>query len=794
MYQLDKFRRKKDCLKYYMPFGRIVEPGVVVNKDGSLLSVFQFRGSDLDSEIKEQLAALTVQMNHIFLLFGTGWVFYFEAQRKPSTAYEPDVFFPEETTKAIDEERKALFSSGTYYESDYYASVYWKPPLDAEGRAKDLVVEGKTKRAACAADHVAYFLNHVRKLYEAFLYLQLPEVRWLSQEELLTYLHFIVSGKNHRVKVPDVPLLLDSFLYDTPLTGGIEPMLGDLHMRVVVPTSFTSESQFGMFNALNRLDFPYRWVTRFYFVDKQEMLSELDTFLRRWKGKEKSFRQMIYEFLKGFSDPTQFNPNAREKVNEVSAAGHALEADEVGYGFYSCMVILLDQNKEAVEKKAKMVEQTLIHLGFDALIETVNVLEAWVGSIPGAVNYHIRRPLVSTGNLIHCMPISDIWAGQRRNFYLDAPALLYTQTDGSTPFRLNLHIGDVGHTLMIGPTGAGKSVHLNLIAAQFCKYRNAKVFIFDKGASSRVMTAAVGGNFYDLGNEEASDISFQPLAGIDDDQERAWVQEWLYDFIRKENVMVTPEVKKTVEIALVSIAKLPVRYRTMTTLVATVQNPDLKITLHPLTLEGAYGKIFDSDSDDLKFTNWQVFEMETLMKNQAILSPALLYIFHRIEQQLTGTEPVLINLDEYWACMKHAEFAQKTEEWLRELRKKNASVVFATQGLSEIVGSPIFNTVLENCKSMIFLPNSKAAEQKTREMYQAFGLNDQQITMIAAAVPKKQYYYTSEIGSRLYDLVLGKEALAYCAVSAEDQIACKKILAQYGREGFVKRWRAYKGL
>lgn len=793
MYNQKKFERKRDSLKYYMPFGRILEQGVVVNKDGGLLRSFQFRGPDLDSAVMEQLAALTVQLNHIFLMFGSGWVVYFEAQRRPSTAYGTDVYFPDPVTKAIDDERKALFSSGTYFESDYYATLYWKPPLDAEGKAKAFIIEGKERRSISAAEHITYFLNFTEKLFEAFSYLHLPDIHWLEQDEIITYLHSVVSDTYHPVNMPPMSMLLDSVLYDSPLTGGMEPMLGDHHLRAVVPLSYMSQSQFGMFNALNRLDFSYRWVTRFYFTDKQEMLSELGSLSRRWQSKLKTFRQIIREFIYGFSDPTQVNRNAQERINEVAAAEHALEADEVGYGYYSSMIILLDRDKEAVEKKAKIVEQTLLNLGMGAKTEDLNAMEAWLGSVPGAVYHHIRRPVLSTGNLIHCMPISDIWAGQRRNYHLNGPALIYAQTDGSTPFRLNLHVGDVGHTLIVGPTGAGKSVQLNLIAAQFRKYKNAKVFYFDKGASSRVLTAAVGGNFYDIGNERENDISFQPLAGIDDEGERAWVQEWLFDYIRKENVVVTPELKKAVEAALVSVANLPVKYRTMTTLVATIQDHALKTTLHPLTLAGSYGRIFDSDKDNLSFTDWQVFEMSTLMKNQAILSPALFYIFHRIEQQLTGKDPVLINLDECWVYMQHPEFAKKMEEWLRELRKKNASVVFATQGLAEIIESPILNTVLESCKSMIFLPNAKAVEKKTKEMYDSFGLNDQQIALIASAVPKKQYYYTSPIGSRLYDLVLGPEALSYCAVSAADQLECKRILAAYGKETFVMHWKKYKG-
>ena len=143
-----------------------------------------------------------------------------------------------------------------------------------------------------------------------------------------------------------------------------------------------------------------------------------------------------------------------------------------------------------------------------------------------------------------------------------------------------------------------------------------------------------------------------------------------------------------------------------------------------------------------------------LMATPAIVGSTLMYIFHRIEQSLTGA-PTLIILDECWVFFDNEQFAQKIREWLKVLRKANASVVFATQSLTDIVESPIFSTVLESCPSQIFLPNDKALEESLKEKYFMFGLNQRQVEIIAGAVKKKQYYYVSPLGCRLYDLALG---------------------------------------
>jgi len=183
------------------------------------------------------------------------------------------------------------------------------------------------------------------------------------------------------------------------------------------------------------------------------------------------------------------------------------------------------------------------------------------------------------------------------------------------------------------------------------------------------------------------------------------------------------------------------------------------------------------------------------MATPAIVGPTLMYIFHRIEQSLTGA-PTLIILDEAWVFLDHEQFAQKIREWLKVLRKANASVVFATQSLTDIVESPIFSTVLESCPSQIFLPNDKALEESMKEKYFMFGLNQKQVEIIASAIRKRDYYYVSPLGCRLYDLALEHcpLSLAYVAVNKADNIKANEILTKYERKEFNRRWLEYRNI
>lgn len=779
-------------LKYTLPWGRIIyDPAIVLNKDGSIQATWSYRGPDLDSTVVEQLSIMTQQLNSVFMNLGTDCVLYFEAQRHASTNYETDSYFPDKVTRAMDDERRKFFSKGYHFESEYYCTLYWVPPNDNEGLMKEMVIEGHSHKEVSVNENIQMFAAIADKIYSTFDTLRM-QPHYLSPDEMLTYLHSIVSDVPRRMKMPKEPLLLDHFLSDTPLYGGIEPRLGKKHIRIITPTTYLRNTVFGMFKGLNQMDFEYRWVTRFYCLSKKDILSDLDGVRRIWNSNKKSMIAIAKEQF--FNTWEKENTNAVIKTNEVEDAITAVEADVTSYGYFSSVVVVTDEDYDMVERKAKYIEQMLVNLGFGAKIEGLNSVDAWLGSLPGNVGRFVRRPICSCGNLIHMMPISDIWAGNARNKHLGGPPLIYTQTSGSTPFRLSLHVGDLGHAFIVGPTGAGKSVHLNLIAASFRKYKNARLFIFDKGGSSAALTAGVGGKFYDLGNE-SKHICFQPLAHIDDTVERQWALEWLCDFITSENMVLTPKHKSLLWDALNIVASYEEQSdRRMTILVNAVQSQELKTALMPLTMSGAYGMMFDSDTDSLDLTSWQTFEMEKIMQTPSIVGTVLMYIFHRIEQSLKG-DPSLILLDECWALLDNEQFAQKIRKWLKELRKYNASVVFATQSLADITNSKIFNAILESCPSQIFLPNDKALEENMQKVYEGFGLNSKQIETIAQAIPKKHYYYVSPLGARLYDLALEHcpLSLAYLAVNKADTNKALEIINEHGvGENFNKYWMEYR--
>ncbi|WPZ35859.1 conjugal transfer protein TrbE [Thalassobaculum sp. OXR-137] len=797
MLNIGEYRNKADRLADLLPWVALIAQGVVLNKDGSFQRTFRFRGPDLESATEAELVGLCARANNALKRLGSGWALFFDAERLEAQHY-PSSEFRDAASWLVDEERRAAFEEGRqgqHFESRYHLTLLYMPPPDAQARTENALLERDRKGEGAGGirnwrQELARFgeeTERVLDLLSGFL----PEIRALDDTETLTFLHGTISTKRHPVNVPETLMYLDGVLVDTPLTGGLEPMLGEKHLRTLTILGFPNTTRPGILDALNHQDFAYRWVTRFIPLDKTAATKVLTRLRRQWFAKRKSITAVLREVLTNEAAPL-VDSDADNKALDADAALQALGGDHVGFGYLTTTITVFDEDAQGAEEKARAVERIINGLGFTCIRESVNAVEAWLGSLPGHVYANVRQPLVHTLNLAHLMPLSAVWAGPMRNAHLDAPPLFYAETSGSTPFRLSTHVGDVGHMLMVGPTGAGKSVLLSLIAMQFRRYAGSQVYIFDKGNSARAATLAMGGEHHALGADGS--LAFQPLKDIDNPATRSWAAEWIVALLTHEKLTVTPEVKEAVWSALTNLASAPEAERTLTGLSVLLQSNPIKAALQPYTLDGPFGRLLDAADDRLALSDVQCFETEELMHQAGVVLPVLTYLFHRLEERFDG-RPTLLILDEAWVFLDNPLFAARIREWLKVLRKKNVSVIFATQSLADIADSSIAPAIIESCPQRIFLPNDRAVEPQARAAYERFGINERQIELIARATPKRHYYLQSRRGNRLFELGLGPIALTLSGASdPAAQTLIDAILAEHGPDDFAARFLSARGL
>lgn len=296
------------------------------------------------------------------------------------------------------------------------------------------------------------------------------------------------------MKVPEAKIFLDNYITDCGIVTGTEPKLGTKHLRMISVLGFPNESIPSILDNLNKTNIEYRWNTRFLCLDKLTGQKLIDDRTGKWFSARQNLKQMITEIFT--QKETRFvNQNALRKTVELERERQLLDEGSTGLGYYTTVIIVADESQSKVEKKAMEIKKILNNLNFTAQIETFLSFDAWLGTMPGNTVCNVRKPPMNTIVLSHLLPTSAIWAGDSWNKHLNEPPLVYTQTTGNTPFRLNLHYNDVAHSLMVGPTGAGKSVHLAFIQGQYLKYSNSRVIAFDKGGSTRVLNKATGEYF-----------------------------------------------------------------------------------------------------------------------------------------------------------------------------------------------------------------------------------------------------------------------------------------------------------
>ncbi|MDW1542419.1 VirB4 family type IV secretion/conjugal transfer ATPase [Vibrio sp. YT-17] len=805
--KLKKHRSKDAGLADLLNYAAVVDDGVVVCKNGAFMASWIYKGEDNASSTEAQREMVSFRINQALSGLGSGWMVHVDAVRRPSPNYsERNVSaFPDKISAAIDEERRQLFEGlGTMYEGYFVITLTWFPPVLAQRKFVELMFDddaeivGKKERTKGLIHQFKREITAIENRLSSAV--KLTRLRGnkvanedgttITHDDFLGWLQFCITGLTHPVVLPSNPMYMDAYLGGQEMWGGVVPKVGRKFVQVVAIEGFPMESHPGILSALAELPVEYRWSSRFIFMDQHESLKHLDKFRKKWRQKIRGFFDQVFNTNNGTVDQ-----DALSMVQDAEAAIAEINSGLVAAGYYTSVVVLMDENRDRLEQSARQVEKSVNRLGFAARTETINTLDAYLGSLPGHGVENVRRPLINTMNLADLLPTSTIWTGSAKApcpmYPPLSPALMHCVTSGSTPFRLNLHVRDLGHTFMFGPTGAGKSTHLALIAAQLRRYKGMSIYAFDKGMSMYPLTKAVKGLHFAVGADDDR-LAFCPLQFLESKSDRAWAMEWIDTILALNGVITTPAQRNEIGNAIQSMHDSGAR--TLSEFSLTIQDETIREAMRQYTVDGAMGHLLDSEEDGLSLTDFTTFEIEELMNlGEKFALPVLLYLFRRIECSLKG-QPSVIILDEAWLMLGHPAFREKIREWLKVLRKANCLVLMATQSLSDAANSGILDVIVESTATKIFLPNVYARDEDTAALYRRMGLNSRQIEILATAVPKRQYYYVSENGRRLYDLALGPLALSFVGASDKESIAIiKQLEAKYGDE-WVDEWLSSRGI
>ena len=797
-----------------LPYDTLGADGVVIGKGEAAehMASFMVQGRDLDFSTAGQLNAVAYRLNHMLKKFGSGWMVQVDAVRGKAIGYPNKGAFLDSVTAEIDARRRAAYEGeGSHFESRYVWTITYAPEKRVVRRIARALYNNQDARIAAVDlddDVMTRFQtamedaeHELRSVYEIVQRLKRREVMDANTrdtvyvDDQLAWLAFAVTGENHPLRSwPETVLMpIRHALCSENFVGGNTPKLGKNWIAPLVITGFPAVSAPAMLGFLNSLALRYRWSTRFIFMESEEAKGVIKKKVKKWRQLEKGLKDQVVGSGRSILDQ-----DAMSMGRDGEEALGLASGQDVRYGYLTTTIILMHEEQEMLNETANEVAKFIRDAGYQVRLDygdtSDNGVEAWLGSLPGMSYANVRKPPVHTLNLAHLLPTTATWSGlpncpHVRAYGPGAPPLMYALTNGNTPLRVTHHDQDVGHTVILGPTGTGKSTLLSLMCAQHRRYPGAAIMGMDKGYSLFALCNAAGGEYYELGGN--SQINFAPLADVDDPKEASWACDWLEVLLKVQNVKVSPQHRSELDAVVHALGKQPRQHRTMSNLTGMVSDTEVYEALRQYT-HAASHTILDGESDTLSSSRFQIYETsELLERGPEQIVPVMLYVFHRIERMLDGS-PTVIPIDEGWTFLRGDYLEERLKKWLKEMRKLEGSVWFATQSIAEIVDSPIASVVIDSCPTKIYLANAQAEDQELSKFYARMGLNPVEIGRIARAQRYRDYYYKTNHGSRMMQLGLDDFALAYCGVAGPGVAEEIKGLKRTHGDQWTKVWEERK--
>jgi len=762
-----KFRSHSElAFSDLLNYAHLVDEGVILNKDGAFLVSYQLKGIDSHSASGNDLDAVTASFNPMALGLDDGWMIHVDEVRVPAVRYSELGAFPDPVSALIDLDRRQCYESPhTHYENLQFITFVWKFPLPVVKATKHYFVEGLPKENddQNLSTLLGEFQAHIARCVG--LLSSVCVLKKLSSGDLLTYLNACISGEWLPIAVPPDKSFIDVALSRKSVVGGYVPQVGGKSIRVLSILGYVNEATYpSMLDELGAYPLCYRWSNRFTLLSEDTAAREIKRHQKNWHNKVKGFSGILQETF--FGRPSQkIDVDALQMQQQTTEALTCNSNQSTRFGYWTSSVVCFHEDVAILDQATKVLTRYLEQSGFTCFVEDIHAFDAWLGTIPGHGSCHLRRLLVSSLNVAQCLPLYTRWTGALHSDPVSllppySPPVFYAQITGKTPFRFHCDVGDVGHQVILGPTGSGKSTYLGFLIAQFLRYPDAQIFVFDKDESHKALTRALGGQYYDLGDTES--LAFCPLADLSTDNQKIRAAQFIEDLLFLQNVIVEPEMRSAIYRAIEGLAQQDhARNRNLTVFQAAVQHDTVRKALQYYTVAGQM-KLLDATEETFQLSYLQTFEMRWLLAQKPeMYLPVLRTIFDQIEARLEnahGKQPTLIVLEEAWLYIGHEVFARKLKDWLKTLRKHNARVIFATQSLADLY-DPSTQTltsttaaILESCPTKVYLPHlSMDAEMKT--LYRKIGLSDRQIEIITQeAMPKRDYLVVKEQESALIQL------------------------------------------
>ncbi len=556
--------------------------------------------------------------------------------------------------------------------------------------------------------------------------------------------------------------------------------MDDDYLRVLTLKELPSETRPLILNGLLDIPANFHVVTEWHPVDNARARKEIASRRRHHHNSKTSFVSNLQDRQSMGPKDELVDDSKEAAVAELGSALTALGMEGKNFGEFTLSVVVYDEDRMKVEHA--VAEFQKLFTQHDGLLyeERYNLLNAFFATVPGNKQFNLRKQWALNSNYADLSFLFTVDSGSQWNPHLECEYLLALESTLGTPYFLNLHSGDVPHTLLLGATGSGKSFCLSTTLQAAQKYEPL-TFIFDLGGSYETLTRIFGGTYLNVGMKNPG-FTINPFSLPPTDENRNFLFLFLRVLIEAGGrYELTPEDEKALYAAIERAYKLPAEIRTLTNF-ASILGP-LGERLHRWTQAGQFGHLFDNVEDTLSFSRFQTFNFDGWSDYPDVLEPLLFYVLQRASSEIekaanTATFKMFV-IDEAWIFLKNKTIRDWIVRGEKTWRKKNAAMILATQSVVELAASDLLHIVNESCPTKIFLANPNIDRKLYSEIFQ---LNDTQLELLESLVPKRELLLIQPRGTK--KLVLDVDALTYWTATnnARDNLRRQDYFARFGPE------------
>jgi type IV secretion system protein VirB4 len=715
--------RREQAAGSRLPFARHVDDATIETRDGRLIQVLHLAGYPFETADTAELNyRKSVRDTTLRAVANARFALYHHVVRREAFPQLAGTFGGG-FARSLDEAWRARLDSRRLYVNDLFLTLVRRPLAGQVGllqRFGEALLGASDRReteAAFAREMSA--LNNARDNLLAALApygARLLSVYDGPQDlcsEPLEFFSLLYNGEMRPVRLPqsDLGLYLPyrriSFGAGT-IELGAAGRQGPTYAAMVSVKDYPSQTTPGMLDDLLRLPCEMVLTESFGFVDRQATLDRMNLALRRMRAAD--------------DEALSLQQDLRTAKDDV-AAGRA------AFGEHHLTVMIKADASDRLNEAAADVQSAFTELGLIAVREDVNMEPAFWAQFPGNFKDIGRRALISSSNFASLASYHNFPTGQADNNHW-GPAITVLETTSAGPYHFNFHHGDLGNFTVIGPSGSGKTVVLGFLLAQAQKLAPRTIY-FDKDRGAEIFLRAIGGRYDVL--RPGAPTGFNPLMLSDDPENRRFLADWTAKLMTATGGALDVEDIAAIGEAVDANFSQPARYRRLRHFAELFRggrrpsSTDLAARLAPWHGAGDYAWLFDNETDSLTLDEPTIgFDMTRILDDPAARTPAMMYLFHRVEQRLDGA-PAIIVIDEGWKALDDEVFIQRIKDWEKTIRKRNGIVGFCTQSAQDALSSRISSAIIEQAATQIFMINPKAQEA---EYCGGFGLTAHEFDLI----------------------------------------------------------------